>query len=101
MGTVPECGMQMARSKQLCLSPGLLSPIRAKHWSLNAIVYNPRYVDMTAGIAVNALGHSDKRWQATLIEQAGKLAHTSNLYHTSAQVNRTWVQVWIVPGSSG
>ncbi|GAX77612.1 hypothetical protein CEUSTIGMA_g5056.t1 [Chlamydomonas eustigma] len=45
------------------------------------------YVDMTAGIAVNALGHSDKRWLATLVEQAGKLSHTSNLYHTTAQVD--------------
>lgn len=45
------------------------------------------YVDMTAGIAVNALGHSDPRWLATLTEQAGKLSHTSNLYHTKAQVD--------------
>ena len=45
------------------------------------------YVDMAAGIAVNALGHSDKRWFETLTEQASKLAHTSNLYHTQAQVD--------------
>jgi acetylornithine aminotransferase len=44
------------------------------------------YVDMAAGIAVNALGHSDERWLAALTEQAGKLSHTSNLYHTVAQV---------------
>eukprot|EP00197_Chlamydomonas_leiostraca_P006408 CAMPEP_0202867010 /NCGR_PEP_ID=MMETSP1391-20130828/8478_1 /ASSEMBLY_ACC=CAM_ASM_000867 /TAXON_ID=1034604 /ORGANISM="Chlamydomonas leiostraca, Strain SAG 11-49" /LENGTH=459 /DNA_ID=CAMNT_0049547005 /DNA_START=140 /DNA_END=1519 /DNA_ORIENTATION=- len=44
------------------------------------------YVDMAAGIAVNALGHSDPRWLAALTEQAGALAHTSNLYHTLPQV---------------
>lgn len=44
------------------------------------------YIDMAAGIAVNALGHSDKRWLATLTEQAAKLSHTSNLYHSQAQV---------------
>ena len=42
---------------------------------------------MAAGIAVNALGHSDKRWFETLTEQASKLAHTSNLYHTKPQVD--------------
>lgn len=44
------------------------------------------YLDFTAGIAVNALGHSDPRWLATLREQAGNLAHVSNLYHTVPQV---------------
>ncbi|MEW5306378.1 MAG: hypothetical protein WDW38_007106 [Sanguina aurantia] len=45
------------------------------------------YLDFTAGIAVNALGHSDPRWLATLREQAGNLAHVSNLYHTVPQVD--------------
>ncbi|EFJ52769.1 acetylornithine aminotransferase [Volvox carteri f. nagariensis] len=44
------------------------------------------YIDMAAGIAVNALGHSDSRWFAALAEQAQQLAHTSNLYHTQPQV---------------
>lgn len=44
------------------------------------------YLDMAAGIAVNALGHTDPRWLAALQEQAGLLAHTSNLYHTAPQV---------------
>lgn len=38
------------------------------------------------GIAVNALGHGDARWLAALTEQAGTLAHTSNLFHTLPQV---------------
>ncbi|KAF8058943.1 WIN1 [Scenedesmus sp. PABB004] len=45
------------------------------------------FLDMTAGIAVNALGHSDPRWLAALTAQAGQLAHTSNLFHTKPQVD--------------
>lgn len=45
------------------------------------------YIDFTAGIAVNVLGHSDERWFAALSEQAAKLTHTSNLYHTVPQVS--------------
>ena len=38
------------------------------------------YLDFTAGIAVNCLGHSDEGWAETVAKQAGKLCHTSNLY---------------------
>lgn len=51
-------------------------------------VEGKEYIDMAAGIAVNALGHSDSRWFAALVEQAEKLSHTSNLYHTVPQVSR-------------
>ncbi|KAF6254644.1 acetylornithine aminotransferase [Scenedesmus sp. NREL 46B-D3] len=44
------------------------------------------YLDMAAGIAVNALGHSDPRWCAALAAQAQQLTHTSNLFHTAPQV---------------
>ncbi|KAF9468984.1 acetylornithine aminotransferase [Collybia nuda] len=37
-----------------------------------------KYLDFSAGIAVNALGHAD---EGVLAEQAGKLLHTSNVYH--------------------
>ena len=40
------------------------------------------YLDFTAGIAVNVLGHSDPDWVAAVSEQAGKICHVSNLYHT-------------------
>jgi len=39
-----------------------------------------RYLDLGAGIAVNALGHANPDLVATLTEQAGLLWHTSNLY---------------------
>ena len=41
------------------------------------------YLDCVAGIAVNALGHADPGLIAVLTEQAGKLWHVSNLYHTA------------------
>ena len=39
-----------------------------------------RFLDMGAGIAVNALGHAHPKLVAALTEQAGALWHTSNLY---------------------
>ena len=44
-----------------------------------------RFLDMGAGIAVNALGHAHPALVAALTEQAGKLWHTSNLYQIPAQ----------------
>ena len=44
-----------------------------------------RYLDCASGIAVNTLGHSHPRLVAALIEQAGKLWHTSNLYRIPGQ----------------
>ncbi|MGF6862589.1 acetylornithine/N-succinyldiaminopimelate aminotransferase [Rhodobacteraceae bacterium MBR-64] len=44
-----------------------------------------RYLDMGAGIAVNALGHANPALVAALTEQAGRLWHTSNLYQIPAQ----------------
>jgi acetylornithine/N-succinyldiaminopimelate aminotransferase len=43
------------------------------------------YIDCVAGIAVNALGHGDPDLLAALHQQADKLWHTSNLYHTAPQ----------------
>eukprot|EP00250_Pteridium_aquilinum_P017316 c23568_g1_i3 orf=196-1716(-) len=44
------------------------------------------YLDMSAGIAVNALGHGDQSWVKAVAEQASVLAHVSNLYHSEPQV---------------
>lgn len=44
-----------------------------------------RYLDLGAGIAVNALGHANPDLVAALTEQAGKLWHTSNLYRIPKQ----------------
>ncbi|KAL8689318.1 MAG: hypothetical protein Q9218_004982 [Villophora microphyllina] len=42
---------------------------------------NRRYLDFTAGIAVNALGHCDPGMAQLIGQQARTLIHTSNLYH--------------------
>ncbi|KUJ13446.1 acetylornithine and succinylornithine aminotransferase [Mollisia scopiformis] len=44
-------------------------------------VENRKYLDFTAGIAVNALGHCDPEMARIIAQQAKTLIHTSNLYH--------------------
>ncbi|WP_102109582.1 aspartate aminotransferase family protein [Oceaniglobus roseus] len=44
-----------------------------------------RYLDLGAGIAVNALGHANPELVAALSEQAQALWHVSNLYQIPAQ----------------
>jgi len=39
-----------------------------------------RYLDLIAGIAVSALGHAHPAIVSAVTEQAGKIAHTSNLF---------------------
>ncbi|PSS00566.1 pyridoxal phosphate-dependent transferase [Coniella lustricola] len=40
-----------------------------------------RYLDFTAGIAVNSLGHCDAELSQIIAHQASTLIHASNLYH--------------------
>src|SRR5690606_33292804 len=40
------------------------------------------YIDFSAGIAVCGLGHGDPDLLAALVDQAGKLWHTSNIFHS-------------------
>jgi predicted acetylornithine/succinylornithine family transaminase len=42
-----------------------------------------RYLDFTSGICVTSLGHGDPEWVERVRQQAGKLTHVSNLYHTA------------------
>ena len=44
-----------------------------------------RFLDLGAGIAVNALGHAHPTLVKALADQAGALWHTSNLYHIPQQ----------------
>ena len=41
---------------------------------------NQAYIDLGTGIAVNAFGVADKKWQKAVKKQLGKVQHTSNLY---------------------
>lgn len=40
------------------------------------------YIDLGSGIAVTSFGVADDEWQKAVIEQIGKVQHTSNLYYT-------------------
>src|SRR5690606_32941103 len=40
------------------------------------------YIDFSAGIAVCSLGHNDPDLVGALVEQAGRLWHTSNVFHS-------------------
>lgn len=44
-------------------------------------VENRQYLDFTAGIAVNALGHCDPEMSKLLYQQSQTLVHSSNLYY--------------------
>jgi len=52
-----------------------------------------RYLDMVSGIAVNALGYADEGLSRVITEQARKLIHCSNLYHTAPHVKLARVLV--------
>ena len=44
------------------------------------------YLDFGSGIGVNAIGHAHPSWVKAVANQAGSLAHVSNLYHTEPAV---------------
>lgn len=46
---------------------------------------NKKYLDFTAGIAVNSLGYTDKDCINAIIEQIHKFNHCSNLYYSEPQ----------------
>ena len=51
----------------------------------NAVCYDfdgKKYIDMTSGIGVNALGFCDDGWVSAVTAQLTKLQHISNLYYT-------------------
>jgi predicted acetylornithine/succinylornithine family transaminase len=54
------------------------------------------YLDFTAGIAVNALGHADPRLARAIADQAQQLIHVSNLYYNAPQIR---LAQWLVAHS--
>jgi acetylornithine/N-succinyldiaminopimelate aminotransferase len=52
-------------------------------WDMNG----EKYLDFLSGIAVNALGHADKRIAGAIAAQAAKLVHCSSLFYTEEQSN--------------
>ena len=61
-----------------------------------------RYLDLLAGIAVNSLGHAHPAWVRAVAEQAGRLAHVSNLFTTPEVVElaRELLEVTAAPSGS-
>ncbi|KUP28495.1 acetylornithine transaminase [Kocuria rhizophila] len=61
-----------------------------------------RYLDLLAGIAVNSLGHAHPAWVRAVAEQAGRLAHVSNLFTTPEVVElaRELLEVTDAPSGS-
>lgn len=49
-------------------------------------VEGKEYLDLSAGIAVNALGHADADWLKAVLDQAATLTHVSNIYYSLPQV---------------
>ena len=50
-----------------------------------ATLYTPegdKFIDFASGIGVNSLGYGNEKWVAAVTEQAGKLAHISNLFYS-------------------
>ena len=58
------------------------NPIALDH-GCGATLYDvdgKEYIDFASGIGVLSVGTANPVWQAAVAEQAGKLAHVSNLY---------------------
>lgn len=64
--------------------PGLV--IANGHGNYVRDMSNQRYLDFFSGIAVNALGHTDKELRQVIFKQAQTLVHTSNSVLTRPQV---------------
>jgi acetylornithine/N-succinyldiaminopimelate aminotransferase len=57
------------------------------------------YLDLVAGIAVNALGYAHPEWVARVQDQVGKLVHVSNLYYVEEQAKLAEKIASITPGN--
>ncbi|KAL2915374.1 acetylornithine aminotransferase [Polyrhizophydium stewartii] len=81
--TQAQVNDQIARDADVLLQLYARPNIVFSHGS-GAVLFDTqgrRYLDFTAGIAVNALGHADPGVAAVVADQASKLVHLSNLYH--------------------
>ncbi|MDR0433106.1 MAG: acetylornithine transaminase [Bifidobacteriaceae bacterium] len=80
-------GAWLGRYAQACL--GVFAPARTLVRGEGCYVWDAdgkRYLDLMAGIAVNALGHAHPVWVQAIAEQAGRLGHISNLFASDVQI---------------
>lgn len=81
--------MNVVHQESKVIVPTYKRPEVVFHHGEGAYLYDTegrRYLDFASGIAVNALGHADPEWTATVAKQAGQLAHVSNLFHSEPHV---------------
>ncbi|RPA87104.1 acetylornithine and succinylornithine aminotransferase [Ascobolus immersus RN42] len=78
-------------------TPVFTKGLNAKLWDLE----NREYIDLTAGIAVNSLGHSDPGYLRVLSAQASELIHCSNLYHNpwTGELSKLLVEKTVASGA--
>lgn len=63
-------------------------PVAIDHGE-GATLYSPEgkaYIDFASGIGVNCLGYGNEAWLKAVTDQAGKLAHLSNLYYSEPYI---------------
>jgi acetylornithine/N-succinyldiaminopimelate aminotransferase len=53
--------------------------------TLTGVEGNP-YIDFASGIGVNSVGYGNEKWVSAVTQQAGKLAHISNLYYSEPYI---------------
>ena len=58
-----------------------------------------KYLDLVAGIAVNALGYAHPEWVAAVQAQVARMSHTSNLYYVKEQAELAQRISEIAPGN--
>ncbi|KAF8631277.1 hypothetical protein AX15_002603 [Amanita polypyramis BW_CC] len=82
-GQLPETKASIERSSQYTLGVYARPEFILSHGKGSYVwdTEGNRYLDFSAGIAVNALGHADEGVTQVLSEQSGKLLHTSNAYY--------------------
>ena len=74
---VNALGIPPSSSKCGCM------PFTDLYLPLHALCSSPEVY----GVSSMSVGHSDPRWLEAVVEQAGTLAHTSNLFHSVPQVS--------------
>lgn len=57
------------------------------------------YLDLVAGIAVNALGYAHPKWVEAVQAQVARMAHVSNLYYIKEQAELAEKIASVTPGS--
>jgi acetylornithine aminotransferase len=85
--TLAEQPLTLERESELFFHTYARLPIEISHGEGNYLFAKDgrQYLDMIAGIGVNALGYGNERVLQAITEQAKKVIHTSNLFMLEPQ----------------